>query len=202
MSPAGTNGSTGFREGPAITMGLDPRPQNELLIQIDFQLETLLRQADALNLALRAHDISGVFACIQHILYAAANVSKACWGSKGRLKAARKPLRDRIGINDESAIQDVDMRNNWDHFDERIDDWAKKGRSGFVDMNIGPISAFKFNEPDNFRLFDPRTTDVWFWGDRFNIQQIVSEASRLLPKVRAALGLPEGPPRPPGVYPS
>lgn len=32
-----------------------------------------------------------------------------------------------------------------------------------------------------FRVFDPTTADVVFWGERFDLNGIVAEAQRLLP---------------------
>jgi hypothetical protein len=36
-----------------------------------------------------------------------------------------------------------------------------------------------------FRQLDPTTLDVVFWGDTFNISEIVAEAQRILPKETA-----------------
>ena len=57
------------------------------------------------------------------MLNAGANISKAFWGSGGKLAVERKPLRDSIGIDDKSPLRAVTMRNNFEHFDERIDRW-------------------------------------------------------------------------------
>ena len=174
---------------------MTPKHQSILLLQINFQLETLLQEAAMLEHALSLGYPGQVFAHLQHVLYAAANISKACWGSKGKMATQRQPLRDCIGIQDASPLRDVDMRNNFDHFDERIDRWAASGGGGFADLNIGPVNGFgRSDSLGAFRLFDPSTGSVFFWGERFELQAIVGEAAHLIPTVRRALGLPDGPP--------
>jgi hypothetical protein len=41
---------------------------------------------------------------------------------------------------------------------------------------------------DNFRTFDPATTDLSFWGQNFNLQSIIIEVEALIPKLEAAVG--------------
>src|SRR5687768_7028804 len=53
-----------------------------------------------------------VFAALQALLSAAANVSKACWGEGGRKAEERKALRQRLGISDASALGNTDVRNS------------------------------------------------------------------------------------------
>jgi len=58
-------------------------------------------------------------------------------------------------------------------------------RHNHADMNIGPKNKAigGLDEIDMFRLFDPTTTDMTFWGQEFNIQAIVNEVQTLLPKL-------------------
>ena len=45
-------------------------------------------------------------------------------------------------------------------------------------MIVGP-----YNDIDVFRMFHPSTGDVTFWGDSFNLREIVAEVQRILPAV-------------------
>ena len=42
-----------------------------------------------------------------------------------------------------------------------------------------------------FRVFDPTSGDLVFWGERFNLREIVTEVERLLPLVRAETSEPD-----------
>lgn len=78
------------------------------------------------------------------------------------------------------------MRNNFEHLDDRLDTWWKESKRHLhADMSIGPKDNMLkgVEQIDRFRLFDPRTTDLTFWGQEFNIQAIVSEAQKILPKL-------------------
>jgi hypothetical protein len=125
------------------------------------------------------------FYAIQNLLNAAANISKAMWGSgrdKERVTRERKLLRDRLGVTNSSPLFAVTMRNNFEHFDERLDEWWKKSkRHNSVDMNIGPKRDFVagFDEVDLFRNFNFATGELTFWSETFDIPQIANEVARI-----------------------
>ncbi len=52
------------------------------------------------------------------MLNARANISKALWGSGGRLASERAELRASIDVSDDSPLRYVGMRNKFEHFDE------------------------------------------------------------------------------------
>jgi hypothetical protein len=84
------------------------------------------------------------------------------------------------------------MRNNFEHMDERIDKWwADSARHNIADKTIGPPTAIAGLEPiESFRWFDPATKEVIFWGEAFNIQELVTEVERILPKLREEANKP------------
>src|SRR5450631_2177877 len=88
--------------------------------QVALQCSFLLLAAEDLNRGLKQRNISYVFYALQNLLNAGANISKALWGQGGKLAIERKPLRDSIGVDDTSPLREVTMRNNFEHFDERI----------------------------------------------------------------------------------
>ena len=154
--------------------------------QVAIQCRWLLLAARDVNKGLQNKDVNYTFYAVQNLLNAGANISKSFWGQGGRLAAERKPLRDSIGVDDTSPLREVTMRNNFEHFDERLDRWWKQSaRHHNVDMNIGPKGNMikGVDDIDMFRQFDPRTADVTFWGQEFNIKQLVAEVEKILPKV-------------------
>ena len=124
---------------------------------------------------------------MQNLLNAAANVSKALWGSKGTLADERKALRDSIGVSDASPLRDVNMRNNFEHIDERLDRWwGESTRHNHIDRNIGPKDFMeRFDDIDIFRTYDPSTGEIVFWGESFNLKSLMAEVVLILPAVHA-----------------
>ncbi|HEY1179321.1 MAG TPA: hypothetical protein VGF17_24465 [Phytomonospora sp.] len=182
-----------------------------LKVQILFQCRTVVVEHDRLQRTLVARDVhheTGFDAwkqrdqariraffeapaffepwcAIQAMLTAAANAKKGLWGVAGNTKAAaeREPLRQALAVPDESPLKNVDHRNRWDHFDEKIDHWWKHSRAknyvdmSFVDQKV-PESAGMADE-DTFRAYSRVTGEVVFWGDRFNLHELAHEAERI-----------------------
>jgi hypothetical protein len=121
---------------------------------------------------------------VQNLLNAAANISKACWGAGGKLATQRQPLRDSIGVTDASPLCDMSMRNNYEHFDERLDRWWRESANhNSMDFSIGGPRVIGLDPIEMFRHFDPVTTELGFWGETFNVQALVNEVQRILPTV-------------------
>lgn len=158
--------------------------------QVAAQCRFMLRAAADVNNALKEPDTNAVFYGIQNFLNAAANISKAFWGQGGKFAEQRKPLRDSVGVADTSPLRQVVMRNNFEHFDERLDRWWKESkRHNFSDLNIGLIIA-GIDEIDSFRNFDPKSTDLSFWGQKFNLQELINEVRSIVPKLEAEASKP------------
>jgi|SRR5215469_372290 len=152
------------------------------------QCRFLLAAANEINAGLASRNTDQILYAIQNLLNAAANISKMLWGQKGKLASQRARLRDSIGIADDSPLRNVTMRNDFEHMDERIDKWwAESKAHNHADRIIGPKdSTIVGIEPtDMFRMFDPQTTDVIFWGEEFNIRALVTEVQRILPLLQA-----------------
>lgn len=155
-------------------------------LQVSLQCQFVQRAAHDLDAALTQHDIEAVFYAIQNLLQAAANISKALWGQKGKFAEQRKPVRDSMGVDDASPLKPVSMRNKFEHFDERLDLWWKESQHhNYMDLNVASTDSIRgLDNIDMFRTFDPATANVIFWGERFNIQELVDEVLRILPQSR------------------
>jgi hypothetical protein len=127
------------------------------------------------------------WASVQNCLTAVANISKACWGEEGKHRKERKPLRRSLGIKKDSPLRPLSLTNNFEHFDEQIDEWfATTTNRIHVDRIIGPASVIGGVAPlDMFRVFDPTTAEVVFWGERYPLKRIMDEVTRLYPLARA-----------------
>ncbi len=150
--------------------------------QVEFQCQAF-RVADLeLRAAIIREDHVGMWIAIQNLLTAAANISKACWGQGGKLLEERRELRKSVGLADDSPLQNVVMRNHFEHFDERIDEWWKTSKlHNMIDFCKGEHDALIniSEERDVFRNFSPRTGDIIFWGQKFSLVAMASEVEKV-----------------------
>lgn len=151
--------------------------------QIAFQCRAVLLGAHDFNSAGVTTDVTRTWVAVQNILNGAANISKTMWGQGGKLAAEREPLRKSLGVSDDSPLREVVMRNNFEHFDERVDHWWRNSKNhNHLDMGVLPPDAMQgMDATDMFRVFDPTTSDIVFWGERFNINTLAEAAAKLLP---------------------
>lgn len=163
--------------------------QQQVLLQCKF---VLLANYD-IKASLVTADITRTFYAIQSLLNAAANISKTLWGQGRSQTEERKPLRESIDVSNDSPLRRILIRNDFEHFDERLTRWWEESAShNCIDLNIGPVrTATKgFSEIDTFRNFNPASGEVMFWGTDFNINSIISEVIRILPKLEEATNKP------------
>lgn len=167
--------------------------------QVQLQCEALLVATHDFNSAMTTDDVEHAWISIQNILTSAANISKALWGSKRRQEDARRPLRESLQVDDSSVFLHVAMRDHFEHYDERLDYWWERSTNhNYLDMSIMPPTAVQgLAESDMFRVYDPTTGDLVFWGERFNIAALAQEAARILPIVKAEANRPHWEPPPP-----
>ena len=126
--------------------------------------------------------IEHVFYCVQNMLNGAANMSKAFWGSGGKRATERNPLRDFFAVTDTSPLREVNMRNNFEHFDDRVDEWFQSTKTRhFIDMNFGPFHKMMtgIDANDFFHNYDPENHDLYFWGETFNLNRLFAEVERV-----------------------
>lgn len=145
-----------------------------------------------INHGLEANEQDSVWIGVQVAITGAGNITKALWGQSRKISPSRKMLRQSLLVSENSSLRQVGMRNNFEHFDERLDEWwEKSAQHNFLDRMIGPPSAVVgINDLDRFRVYDNTTHDVVFWGERFNIQAIATEVGRLLPIAEAESAKP------------
>jgi hypothetical protein len=163
--------------------------------QVQFQCQAALVAAHDLESSMVTHDIPRMWIAVQGLLTAAANISKALWGQKGRLADERAPLRESLAVDDSSPLRDVALRNHFEHYDERLDRWwATSPAHNHLDMGVlsGPNAVVGFDDIDMFRVLDPLRGEVVFWGERFNLARIIQAAAQLLPVAQAEADKPHG----------
>lgn len=151
--------------------------------QVADNCKVALHGVHVINQGLKAPDQDALWVGVPILLTGAANAAKALWGQKGRLAAERANLRQSLSVDDSSPLKLVDMRNNFEHYDERLDRWWRESpQHNQLDRMIGPPDmVVGIDDLDRFRVYDPTTNDIVFWGERFNVQAIATEVDRVLP---------------------
>lgn len=151
--------------------------------QVAFQCKAASKAALQVNEALLTRDLEGTFIALQALLVAAANLSKLFWGAGGRKEAERRPLRESLGVGNESPLRDPDLRNDFEHFDERVERWfGSSEHRNFLGRMIGPYqSVVGMAAGDRFQHFDPQTGVATFWDHSVHLNDLLTEIQRLLP---------------------
>jgi hypothetical protein len=126
---------------------------------------------------------------VQNLCIAAGNLSKTLWGAGEERRAERQPLRDSLSVTEASPLKQVRIRNDYEHLDERIEEWWKESpHHNIVGFLVGPrgsVTGESLGEKDVLRWLDPTTGDVIFWGNELNIPTVIKEVQRLLPIAEA-----------------
>jgi hypothetical protein len=157
--------------------------------QIQFQSNVVVTSANSAAVGVAERQSGVVFVALQGLLNGAAGISKICWGLGGKRAESRRPVREAIGIRDDSPLRDVDARNHFEHFDQRIEDvwWPNSQSHSMAELSVGPIGVIAAIAPvDRIRFFDPHTGEVYLFGENFNVDVIVQEVKRLQPSIDEA----------------
>lgn len=117
------SGSARARRPASNVPDMTPRLLHIFETHVELQCFAIVLAAEqALDEALtrRQTGIRPAFCAIQSLLAGAANLSIALWGQKGSRSGAREGLRKSLGVDDNSPLRSVRMRNHYEHFDERL----------------------------------------------------------------------------------
>ena len=182
--------------------------------------EEIVFQARMIDIAWRelqearaAEDEFRTWHAIQSILTADACISRIlglCQKGPTRDKARRErqaQLRSRLGLNDDSSLSgDRTVRNHFEHFDERLDEWANQNIPAFGDRDIIPsdrpwAEVAEVTRGDGsrvkvpkFRRFHPGTWKVSFHDDEVDLERVVDAARELRNRIPGQHQSTEWPP--------
>jgi hypothetical protein len=154
--------------------------------QVVDQCRLVLGSVPAINQGAATGDHDALWMACQMFVVGAGNLSKAFWGEgRGRQHIAprRQSLRDSLAVEDSSPLYSVGIRNHFEHYDERIDRWwAESSTHNHADRMIGsPDQLGGLTDIEMFRIYDPGTVSIVFWGQQYELQPIASEVDRIYP---------------------
>ncbi len=131
---------------------------------------------------------------IQILLSAVGAISKILWPierSMGKklieLRRARgNELRQALNVKDDSPLKNRELRDIFEHFDERMDEWFQKTeRRGFSDRNIGSFERVLMPPPsERLRIFISQTWTVIYCDKEFRLSPAIRAVHSLYDEVQ------------------
>jgi len=153
-------------------------------IELDRQRRHLLRANRHLRRALRQGDAESALFYLDAFLRCAAAISRTLWPSKPKYKPRGRGLRKLFHVGDRSPFAQREVRNAFEHFDEKVDDWLASGETLVIDSNIGPKSAFVGQHTlRHLRHLDPTAMSVSYLDESIRIDPLVRAARSLRRKM-------------------
>jgi hypothetical protein len=157
------------------------------IVSMRFITESAMRSAEAVTTAIdRARadfsytDPEPTLNHLQNILAMGAALSRYFWPVRAGHENRGKILRRSFNVTDSSPLKSRDVRNEIEHFDEKLDIYLSKGVVGVIVAHyVGP-SPKSSQVPSHFFRAYYTDRDVFeVLGKRFTIQPLVAEIARI-----------------------
>jgi hypothetical protein len=171
--------------------GLDVGEQLLWIFQreVAWQSQFALLAASDLQLALGVNDSRRIWQAVQGLLVAVGNISKLLWPARDADTdiALRTALRESLDVADDSVLAPRTFRNHFEHFDERLESWARTTKHrNIVDTSVlAPGSIVGLDQGDFLRNLDPTTLKVTFRGDEYALKPVVEAVEDLYVRAKA-----------------
>lgn len=160
--------------------------------EVERQTRFALLSFSDLEAALKVSDMDRIWYAVQGFLVAAGNVSKLLWPPQPSVPNRGDDLRLSLAVPDGSILAPRTFRNHFEHFDERLEEWAASSqRKNFADSNVGPTGMISgLNPGDYLRNLDTTQCAVTFRGDTYLLRPLVEAVSKLHVKAVAEAAKP------------
>ncbi|MCW8966427.1 MAG: hypothetical protein OQK82_07055 [Candidatus Pacearchaeota archaeon] len=162
---------------------LNPLAEMALISEIVSQSKIAEKAADQLN---KSSDTVEVWGSIQSILVAAANVSKILWPARKRYMARGKHLRELLGVDENNMLSDRTLRNHFEHYDERIEDWFDSNNSAvYMDSRTDPFEPTPLSLPQLFhRSYNLTSQTLSFRNESIDLAAVLAALAEIREKCR------------------
>lgn len=134
-------------------------------------------------------NIDLLFMFIQFFLSNAAIISKIFWPEDRGSPTRGQDLRVLFGLPDDPhfqhALHNREIRNFFDHIDERLDRWARDyPKHNIIYKSIGQRSAISIDDIQAiFLFFNIPTLEIYCLGERFQVGPVAEEIFAIYEKV-------------------
>jgi hypothetical protein len=164
------------------------------------QCRNALVAADDLERALSPIDKDRAWYALHALMASAANISKVLWPEPDRKRGKwtgheyspipnlGELLRQQLAVNDKSPLQSRALRNHFEHFSERLEEWARSDPRPkvFIDEMIGPPKMVTGVAPrDRHRWYDPTTRTAYFRDEAYPLKPLIRAIWDLWPRAAA-----------------
>lgn len=173
---------------------------DQSVIAFDLIFDTLKKMKSEISGARKPRDPNAFYRSqkiawmyVMTFLALSANVSKLLFPAPRKDHKSTinrgKTLRKLLDVNDDSLLENRDLRDHFEHFDERLDIYFQSTRKHtYIDMNIGDLSEFKgLDRKEVLRHLDDKNQVVIFLGEEYDIkalkQELISINDRVLRKI-------------------
>lgn len=157
--------------------------QREVEVQCRFAMMAFKDIEESLKLVkeLKVDYMYHLWYSVQAFLVAVGNISKLFWPPDRCLRERGVELRKSLSVRANSPLEPRKFRNHFEHFDERLDDWATASeQKNFVDFNIGSITGPQSG--NCLRNFDPEKFAVTFRGDEYPLKPVINVINEIWQK--------------------
>lgn len=149
--------------------------------------ETIHKETEQVN-----HDL--LWFCIQSFLTTTANLSKLFFPQESN-NPRGKILRDTFGISENSQIRSKEVRNAFEHYDEKLDGWIdslqKNNNSYYVDRvltdqdgNHSNAIIINGKPPIIQRSYNSKRKVLTFRNKHYNLGKVYKEIQEIDKKVK------------------
>ena len=156
--------------------------QGEIKKQCSFAIIAI----EQIKTGLSNNNLNLIWYAIQNFLVAVANISKFFWPTNAKYQKRGEELRNSLGIKNDSPIKTRKVRNCFEHFDEKLEEWAISSKGHiFIDSNIGPTNKMIVGIAQEIflRNFNPTTWTLTFRGDKYELKPMIEVIHYLYLKV-------------------
>jgi hypothetical protein len=164
------------------------------------QCRHALVAADDLERALNQGDKGRAWYALHALMASSANISKLLWPATDTQRGNRaghkyspianlgEKLRNRLAVKDDSPLQSRELRNHFEHFSERLEEWAvDPATKVFTDDMIGPPNMLTGVAPrDRLRWYNPQDRTAYFRDEAYPLESLIGAIWDLWPRAAAA----------------
>ncbi len=151
-----------------------------LISEIVLQTKIAQRANERLQATHESFDRLEVWCSIQSILVATGNISKILWPIKKNNKTRGKSLRQMLKIEDTNTLSNRTFRNNFEHYDERIEELFNNNSSvAYRDLAMNP--SFRGASAANVdRGYNSFNNTLIFRGEILDLNKVFKALEELL----------------------
>jgi hypothetical protein len=155
--------------------------------EVEFQCEVALHAFDGFERCFEQVDDTfavRVFVNIHAMMSAAAAISRMLFSTKNSERA--RALCEDLGVSEESILLSRGMRNHFEHFDERLDEWLPSTVDGsLIDMVASTERIDEAGPRHTLRMFNISTLEVTFADETLALRPLAEAIRSLLQACRS-----------------